>query len=92
MDVEFERFFIEFIMLKIQELGFSHSEFARRVFPGQSMGTPERIWRQLRSPAPDKPPRRISLAEAYRMATALETELPALIWQADQYMKQKQAG
>ena len=89
MDVKFERSFIEFVTLKTKEMELSHSEFARKVFPGQPMGTAERIWRQLRSPAPDKPPRRVSLAEAYRMAEALNAELPALIWQVDQFMKQK---
>ncbi len=92
MDVKFERCFIEFVMHKTKEMGLSHSDFARQVFPGQPMGTAERVWRQLRSPAKGKPPRRLSLSEAYRMGFALGTEFPALIWQVDQYMKQKQAG
>ncbi|WP_027721217.1 hypothetical protein [Maridesulfovibrio zosterae] len=92
MDVIFEEYFIKFVTKKAKEMKLTHSDFARKVFPGQSTGTAERVWRQLRSPAPGKPPRRLSLSEAYRMSSALSSEFPALIWQVDQYMKQKQAG
>ncbi len=92
MDAHLERYFIEFATRKIKERGLSHSDFARRVFPGQSLGTAERVWRQLRSPQPDKPPRRLSLNEAEKMSEALDAEFPAFIWEVYQYKKQKQAG
>lgn len=92
MDNEFEKMFIEFVTNKIEEKNISHSDFARQVYPGRTLGTAERIWRQLRNPAKDKPPRRLSLSEAYKMSQVLGSEFPALIWQTDQYKKQKQVG
>ncbi|WP_319761912.1 hypothetical protein [Maridesulfovibrio sp.] len=87
--IAFEKAFLELILDKIKEKEFSHSDFARTIFPGRPTGSAERTWRNLRSSQNDPRPREITLSEMLRMADKLETDLPTLMFQADQILKMK---
>lgn len=73
--IRFERAFVALVAERVEQAGMSHSEFGRRVF-GSEHGS--RLWRTAREPARA---RKIILAEAYRMAEVLGTDLPTLLWQ-----------
>jgi len=71
----FERVFITLIAERVEVSGMSHSEFGRRVF-GDSSGV--RLWRSCRDF--EKRRRKLTLDEAYRMALALGTDFPTMVW------------
>ncbi|ABM29791.1 hypothetical protein Dvul_2780 [Nitratidesulfovibrio vulgaris DP4] len=74
----FERALVALIAEQVEQRGMSHSEFGRAIF-GQEHGP--RLWRTARDP---KRARKITIAEAYRMAETLGTDLPTLLWRITQ--------
>lgn len=71
----FERVFITLIAERVEASGMSHSAFGRKVF-GDSSGI--RLWRSCRDF--EKRRRKLTLDEAYRMAVALGTDFPTMVW------------
>ncbi len=90
MDMEFERYFVKFIIEIISEKGISHSSFARQLF-ALSDEIAVRQWRRIRNPRGESKPRKLTLSEAYRISKIVKIDFPSLIWQVDQYIKQNKA-
>ncbi len=81
----FERAFVTLIAERVEDLGMPHSEFGRRVF-GETAGA--RLWRSCRG-SEQRPARKVTLGEAYRMAEALGTDFPSLVWNLSQAAKNR---
>ncbi|EPR43155.1 hypothetical protein dsx2_2515 [Desulfovibrio sp. X2] len=75
-DDQFERVFVALVAERVEDMGMSHAEFGRRVFGGGDSGV--RLWRSVRDV--DGRGRRLTIGEAYRMAEALGTDFPSLVW------------
>lgn len=84
-DDYFERVFVELVAERVEDSGLSHSEFGRRVFGGGASGV--RLWRSVRDH--DGRGRKLTLGEAYRMAEALGTDFPSLVWNLCQAAKNR---
>jgi len=71
----FEQVFIKLVAERVEDAGLSHSAFGKRVF-GEASGV--RLWRACRDM--EKRRRKLTLDEAYRMAEALGTDFPTMVW------------
>lgn len=81
----YEQAFIKLVAERVEDLGMSHAEFGRRVF-GKASGA--RLWRSCRGEE-QRPSRKLTLGEAYRMAEVLETDFPSLVWNLSQAAKNR---
>ena len=81
-NTNFERFFIEAVVKRIEALGMSHREFGMKLMGEHGA----RIWLRTRSPNDNEKARKLTLEEAYRIAEILHEDFPSLIWQVKQEM------
>ena len=83
----FEQLFIEEVSAALEKRGWTHTFFGNAVF-GHEGG---RIWRTARDPQRlrDKP-RKIGIAEGYKMAQLLEIDFSSLIWKIEQKMTEEE--
>ena len=83
----FEQLFIEEVSAALEKRGWTHTFFGNAV-SGHEGG---RIWRTARDPQRlrDKP-RKIGIAEGYKMAQLLEIDFSSLIWKIEQKMKEEE--
>lgn len=72
---KFERAVVTLLEERIEAMGMSHSDFARKVMDGD----PIRSWRLCR--AKDGRRRRLRLSEAYDAAEMLGEDFATLMWQ-----------
>ena len=80
----FEQLFIEEVSAAVEKRGWTHTYFGNSVF-GHEGG---RIWRTAREPKGLRnKPRKIGIAEGYKIAQLLEIDFSSLIWKIEQRMK-----
>lgn len=87
--LDFEKIFVDHISGMLQEKGISHNEFGKLVF-GETDGG--RLWRSIRDPQNSGKRRKVTINEAYTMATVLGTDLPYIMWQISQILNAKKEG
>ena len=82
-NTSFERSFVQVVVETLVKKGIKHAPFGRAIF-GDESGS--RIWLQVRD---ESKPRRLSLAEAHKIALFLGKDFPALTWEVQQEIEKK---
>lgn len=77
---QFEREYIRLVTEQAKKRGLNHSQFARLAFGTDT--SPEVKWRQIRNTSKTGKPQRLSLADACRLAEALDQYFPSLCFLA----------
>lgn len=87
MDISqnFEKTFVDVIQKILNESGIKANEFARKAFPDQAK--PDNKWLRMRKGFNDGKPQRVTLAEAYCIAKALNHDLATLMWRVQKELE-----
>lgn len=85
MSEKFEQAFVTVIQEILAEYNIKAKEFAEKVFRDQVK--PENKWLRIRKGLNDGKAQRVTLEEAYRMAKALQHDLPTLLWRVQKQLE-----
>jgi len=88
MSQKFEKTFVDVIEKILDESGIKANVFAQRAFPDQAK--PDNKWLRMRKGFNDGKPQRVTLAEAYRIAKALNHDLATLMWRVQKELELKE--
>ncbi|MEI3478196.1 MAG: hypothetical protein V8Q84_02800 [Bilophila sp.] len=82
---DFERMFVEEVILELQKRNINHLTFGNSFF-GEDGG---RTWRRIRDPLSQGKPRRLTMGEAYGISNFLGIPYPDLVWRVCKKYEEK---